>query len=505
MNIMPKIILTSLNARYIHCALGLRYLRANMGTLLDETVIQEYIVNSRPIDIAEDLLSTQADIIGFGVYIWNLEQTCQVIKLIKTIRPEVTIIIGGPEVSYEFELEEIVKQSDYLITGQADLVFADLCQRIIAGHLPNDKVIQAPVPTLNAIQLPYAQYTDEDIRNRVIYVEASRGCPFKCEFCLSALDKTAWPFDIELFLQAMQELYLRGARHFKFVDRTFNLKIDSSLRIMQFFLDKMGENKLFLHFELIPDHLPEKLKEMIARFPPQSLQFEIGIQSMDPEVQKRISRKQDAERTMNNLCWLRDHSHAHIHADLIVGLPGEDIKTFARGFNQLASMHVHEIQVGILKRLKGTPIIRHTEAYGLRFNPDPPYNILCNDLINFENMQRMVRFARYWDMIANSGRFSSSIELILGTTAFENFMRLSDWLYQQTAQTHKFSLERLFGLVYTAMTEILSVDKELATQYILRDFNRSGIKGAPKFLYGKQNTVGKRSANPAQRQQQHTR
>jgi hypothetical protein len=303
----------------------------------------------------------------------------------------------------------------------------------------------------------------------------------------------------------MQDLYLRGARHFKFVDRTFNLKVDSSLRIMQFFLDKMEKDKLFLHFELIPDHLPEKLKDLIARFPPHSLQFEIGIQSMDPAVQKLISRKQDTTRTASNLAWLRHNSNAHIHADLIVGLPGEDIETFARGFNQLISMQPHEIQVGILKRLKGTPIIRHTAEYGLCFNPDVPYNILCNNLINFENMQRMTRFSRYWDMIANSGRFGCSMDLILGSAPFENFMQLSDWLYQETAQTHKLALERLFRLVYQGMIDALGIDQDLVKQQILLDYDRSGIKGSPRFLQSDQAKPDNRVANPAQRQKQHLR
>ncbi|HEY9053030.1 MAG TPA: cobalamin-dependent protein, partial [Gammaproteobacteria bacterium] len=319
-----SIILSTLNARYIHSSLGLRYLLANMGNLTEQTRLLEYNINSRPIDIAEDLLQQQPRIIGFGVYIWNVEQTLQVIKLIKTISPETIIILGGPEVSYEYDDQEIVKLADYLITGQADLAFAQICDQLLSGPRPLQKINPALPFTLDQIKLPYSCYTDEDIANRIIYVEASRGCPFKCEFCLSALDKTVWPFDLNSFLAEMQTLYDRGARHFKFVDRTFNLKVETSIRIMEFFLDK-NDSDLFLHFELIPDHLPEKLKATIARFPEHSLQFEIGIQTLNNDVQQLISRKQNNKKSHDNITWLREHTHAHIHADLIIGLPGEDM------------------------------------------------------------------------------------------------------------------------------------------------------------------------------------
>ena len=235
---MPSIILSTLNARYIHSSLGLRYLLANMGDLQNDTQLIEYNINTRPIDIVESLLEQEPKIIGFGVYIWNTEATTQIVKLIKKIKPEICIILGGPEVSYEFEAQEIVKAADYLITGQADQMFPEICQLILSGNKPATKHISSLPFDLKDIHFPYEQYNDNDVANRIIYVEASRGCPFKCEFCLSALDKTSYPFDLDLFLEEMKKLYDRGVRHFKFVDRTFNLKIESSIRIMEFFLDK---------------------------------------------------------------------------------------------------------------------------------------------------------------------------------------------------------------------------------------------------------------------------
>lgn len=477
---MADILLTTLNARYIHSSLGLRYLLANLGELRHRTQLIEYTIEGQPLEIVESLLSHQPKIIGFGVYIWNVEQITKVVSLLKQVAPEIIIVIGGPEVSHEWDEQHIVQLSDYLITGMADKRFAQLCQQLLNDEQPGEKVMHADVVPLSEIAMPYDFYTDEDIAHRVLYVEASRGCPFKCEFCLSALDKTAWAFDLDTFLSEMDKLYQRGARHFKFVDRTFNLKIDHSAKILEFFLERLDE-KLFLHFELIPDHLPERLKTLIARFPPGSLQFEIGIQSFDPEVQKLISRKQDNAKSCDNLIWLRQQSHAHLHTDLIIGLPGETLESLAAGFNELISLDPHEIQVGILKRLRGMPLRRHEHEFALRFNPAPPYSILSTRDIDFNTMLRLNRFARYWDLIVNSGHFNHARSLILGDKPFEQFLTLSDWLYTQLQQTHKIALRRLFDLLYIALTELFGHDAESVREVLLQDYAQSGQKGRPEF------------------------
>jgi radical SAM superfamily enzyme YgiQ (UPF0313 family) len=448
------ILLSTLNARYAHASLGLRYLLANMGDLQGETVLQEFVIGAKTTDIVEKILLHRVGgerlIVGFGVYIWNVDELSKIVTMLKSVAPDVIVILGGPEVSYETAQQTIVQASDYVITGWGDITFAALCKQIIHGPQPLMKIHAGVQPKLDQIKLPYAYFTDQDIAHRILYVEASRGCPFKCEFCLSALDKTAWPFDLDIFLAELELLYRRGARLFKFVDRTFNLNIKSSLRIMQFFLDKLAANPddpVFAHFEVVPDHLPDALKAGIQQFPAGSLQFEIGIQSFNPDVQSLVSRKQDNVKAAENIRWLCQHSHAHLHVDLIAGLPGEDITSFARGFNQLVSLQPHEIQFGILKRLRGTPIIRHTDNYQMVFDTYPPYTILSTRDIDFGTMQRLVRFARYWELIANSGRFSHTLQLILGDDAFGNFMALADWLYANTDATHRIAMERLAKLV----------------------------------------------------------
>ena len=493
--LMPKIVLATINARYIHASLGLRCLLANMGDLQQHSRIVEFTLDNWQIDIAERLLAVRPAIIGLGVYIWNCEQSTRLVSLIKAVSPETTLVIGGPEVSHEWEGQRIVKEADYLITGPADLSFPALCRSLLQGSRPGSRIIHSTPPPLQQLASPYPFFSSEDIAHRLIYVEASRGCPYRCEFCLSALDLTARSFALEQFLADMDRLFQRGARHFKFVDRTFNLRLEQSLTILDFFLERMVPG-LFLHFEVIPDRLPEPLQSRLRRFPEDSLQLEIGVQTFNPEVAERISRKQDFAKTRQNLGWLRSETSAHLHADLIVGLPGEDIESFAAGFDQLVELAPHEIQVGILKRLRGTPIVRHSDAYRMRYNPNPPYDILSNDRIDFAAMQRLNRFARYWNLIGNSGRFRASLPTLLGGAPFRRFMQLSEWLYGKTGQVHRIALKRLFDLVYEGAVTQLGVVPEPLIKQLRKDYEKTGIKGLPVFLRVSDNGNKANSANP---------
>jgi hypothetical protein len=380
-------------------------------------------------------------------------------------------------VSHEVEQQPIVHAADFVVTGWGDVTFAKLARQILHGPRPLTKLIAGEQPPLEEIASPYGEFSDADLRHRYTYVEASRGCPFKCEFCLSALDKTAWPFPLAPFLADLDRLYARGARHFKFVDRTFNLKVETSLAILGFFLDRIEANPgdpPYVHFELIPDHLPERLQDSIARFPPGVLQFEIGIQTWNTDVQALISRRQDNAAAEANLRWLRAHTNAHLHVDLIAGLPGEDLASFAAGFDRLAALGPHEIQLGILKRLRGAPIARHTDAHGLRFNPAPPYNVLATDRIDFPTMQRVARFARYWDLVANSGRFARTLPLLLRDAPFAHFMAFADALYSETGKTHALATEQLYEALHRHLGEA-------AREVLLADYATSGARGTLSF------------------------
>ena len=483
-----QIVLSTLNARYMHTAFGLRYLYANLAELQDSACIEEFTIQQRAIDIAEKLLKHEPKIIGFGVYIWNVSEVTKTVKILKQISPETIIVLGGPEVSQLPDKPAVVDIADYVVMGAAEKSFRELCQFILSGNKPLAREIQSDELALDKIQLPYKYYSDDDIKNRLIYVEASRGCPFKCEFCLSSLDKTSKPFELGLFLDEMDMLYQRGARNFKFIDRTFNLKVSSSIAILEFFLQRMTDD-LYLHFEVVPDNLPDKLKAVIQKFPYHTLQFEVGVQTFDENIQALISRKQNNIKTCDNLRWLRQETHAYIHADLIFGLPSDTLTNFAKSFDKLVELNPHEVQLGILKRLRGVPLNRHNEEYQLRYNPEAPYNILRTRDIDFETMQRVNRFARYWDMIANSGRFKYTLPLILGGTPFDGFMKLSDSLYKTVGTTWKISLQRLFVLIYEDLKSREGVNENILFEALEKDYQRTAEKTSFEILVNKKNKV----------------
>ena len=525
-SIPPRVVLATLNAKYIHASLGLRCLLANMDRhggegLRAVTQLREFVIQQRPTQIVEELLALNPQVIGLGIYIWNVVETTQVLRLLKALRPDIKVVLGGPEVSHEVETQEICRLADHVITGWGDVSFPKICRALLDGPQPLMKVIAGEQPPLDELAFPYDEYTDADIAKRLLYVEASRGCPFKCEFCLSALDKTAWAFELDAFMAEMDALYQRGARNFKFVDRTFNLKVEHSVRILQFFLDRLqpatedagSMPNLFVHFEVVPDSLPDRLKELIVQFPAGSLQFEVGIQSFNPEVQQRISRKQDNIKTADNLRWLVSQSQAHVHADLIFGLPGETLESFAAGFDRLYALAPHEIQFGILKRLRGTPIARHTLDFAMVYDPQTPYTILQNSTIDFATLQRIQRFARYWDMIANSGRFLRARSLLLDgvegspVSAFSAFLNFSDWLWRSTSKTHEFALEKLVDLLFEHLTGPRAMAEDTVRQALLADYQASGARAKPKCLAERLQAAGL-SLTPAgqaraQRQSRH--
>lgn len=485
------ILLTTLNARYIHAAFGLRYLRANLGELRDQCEILEFDINQRPMEIVERLLARHPRIIGIGVYIWNARESQEVVSLIKRIAPDVCVVIGGPEVSHESGNQPIVALADYTITGEADLAFAELCRQWLGGCPPANKVIHATLPPVEKLVLPYDEYTADDVAHRVLYVEASRGCPFTCEFCLSSLDSPVRQFELAPFLESLDDLMKRGVRQFKFVDRTFNLNLKTSAAILQFFLDRY-EPGLFAHFEMVPDRLPDALRALIVQFPPGALQFEVGIQTFNPEVAALISRRQNYDRLADNLTFLREKSGVHVHADLIFGLPGESLESFGEGFDRLVRIGPQEIQVGILKRLRGTPIVRHDAEWGMVYSDHPPYEILRTKLIDFETMQRMRRFARFWDLLGNSGNFPGALAALWESadSPFWEFLGFSDWIHATLGRTHAIPLHTLAEILRRYLSEVRHVPIEHVDILLRKDYAATGRNDLPHWLRHEGEKVG---------------
>jgi radical SAM superfamily enzyme YgiQ (UPF0313 family) len=460
-----------------------------MQDLQSECEIVEYTIARDPKDIVEDLLKKEATIVGFGVYIWNVKNTYDVISMLKKLRPDLLIVLGGPEVSHETARQAITQIADYTLQGEADFSFYEFCRLyLLEKQLPKSKFVASPIPEIAKIQWPYSFYSDADIKTRNIYVEASRGCPFRCEYCLSSLDKAVRTFEIESFLQQIKCLIDRGGRQFKFIDRTFNLSPQTCKRILSFFLDKIDLN-LFLHFEMVPDRLPEEIKKLIIRFPAGSLQFEIGIQTWNPEVAALVSRKNNYEKVKENFRFLALETHIHTHADLIVGLPGENIESFASGFDQLAELNPSEIQVGILKRLNGAPLQRHTDHWQMLYQDSAPYQILQTRTMNYSTIQHMVRFSKYWDLYANSGNFKNLVQKLKEHSRKTNqgslfwlFYKFTDFLHQRHSQSYGISLLNLVDSAWFYLTEKLLVPNPEAAEILIRDYALDGKREVPKFF-----------------------
>ncbi|MCB0369059.1 MAG: DUF4080 domain-containing protein, partial [Bdellovibrionales bacterium] len=490
------ILLCALNSTYQHTAFGLRYLKANLEDLSDQCQIYEFTISQNSKDIVEKILSLKPRILGFGVYIWNTHEVLEIIKLIKKIDPSISIVLGGPEISYETEKQEHIYYSDYIIKGEADLSFYKLCKELLAKTIASQSVfssekstlaqiISPEIPAITEIKLPYELYTTEDISNRVIYVEASRGCPYKCEYCLSSLDKSVRNFDLNTFLAAMESLMNQGAREYKFVDRTFNLSPSISQSILNFFLQHIDKN-IFLHFEMVPDRLPDELKDLIQKFPSGVLQFEVGIQTLDETVSKNVSRRQNVSKIKENFEFLKTKTFVHTHADLIVGLPGESLNSFQKGFNDLVFMGPDEIQVGILKRLRGTPIVRHDLSYSMVYSDKAPYEIIQNKDLSFFEVQKMTRFSKHWDMIANSGNWKHFINKLQDFNddkdIFTKFSYLSDFLLSRHANLYGISLLNLAESLWIYMTENLHWETIDSLKILIQDYCFNKYRDLPAFL-----------------------
>ena len=475
-----RIVLTTLNARYSHASIALRYLHANLGELKDDAIIREFVINENVQSIAEQILENEPEIVGIGVYIWNASDVSELIAVIKKVAPGTAVVLGGPEASHmPFRVD--LDAADYVIQGEGEIAFYELCRDLFEGRHPEQRIIRAPIVDLQQIVLPYGLYDDHDVANRYIYVESSRGCPFLCEFCLSAVDEKVRYFPIETLLDAFETLWQRGVRTFKFIDRTFNLNIKFANALMDFFLSK--EPPYFAHFEVIPDHFPDSIKERIAQFPPGSLQLEVGIQTLNPDIADTINRPLKLEKIRRNLEFLENETSAHMHLDLIVGLPGETLASFGESLDALCAISRSEIQIGILKKLSGTTMSRHDALHGMVYSDTPPYDVLRTEKVSFKDIQRMKRFARFWDITYNSGNFNRSVRLLWPDgSVFEHFLAFSDWVYLQTASTYKIALERMAQLLFTYLTDVLHVDEQTAGRALAEDLSMLKGRKIPAYL-----------------------
>jgi len=440
------IILTTINAKWIHPSLALRLLKANLGDLEPNCEIIEFNLRQPLREKTEPLLAAKPKILGISVSIWNHLATIELLEAlekewISAAKP--VIVLGGPEVSHLPADAEIFMFADHVIRGEGEIAFRQLCENILYKPLAETQGRRGRGEEEESLKSAYHLYSDEDVAKKLIYVESSRGCPFKCDFCQSSLDEKAYEFPLEPFLAEMDTLIQRGVKTFKFLDRSFNTNIKRALKIINFFLSKVKQKPFTVHFEMVPSLFPDELIDALSRFPPGTLRLEIGIQTLNPEVSARINRPSNPDKELETLRLLIEKTSAIIHADLIAGLPGEDIESFGNGFDRLwlalnggclssepadntafSGHHRTEIQLGILKFLPGTPVLRHCKDWKVLFNPLPPYEIVENATISARDLFRLKNFARFWVQIADRGLIK-----LENRAVFNKFLAFSDELY----------------------------------------------------------------------------
>ena len=454
MKAAKEIVLITINAKWIHPSLALRLLKANLGPLEDNCRIIEFNLRQPLNEMKNALLAESPRILGISVSVWNHIAALELLRELENAwiaRP--VIVLGGPEVSHLRPEGEIFRYADHVIRGEGENAFRLLCENIMGGGRTLNFPDAYHYADLPEIKTAYHLYTDEDVRKKLIYAESGRGCPYNCEFCLSSFDSNVREFPLEKFLEEMDILIQRGVKTFKFLDRSFNINVKRSLRIMEFFLERINGRPsssapFVVHFEMVPSLFPDELRVMLARFPPGSLRLEIGIQTLNPEVSARIGRVSNPEKEIETLRFLYGNTSAVIHADLIAGLPGEDLDSFGRGFDmlwsafedqcQITKQGVHisdrvEIQTGILKLLPGTPILRRSEYYRMRCGGLPPYEVTETSAMSGEDLSRVKNFSRFWELIVNRKLVSGAKLAELGgkNGVFKAFIGISDRLFSR--------------------------------------------------------------------------
>ncbi len=482
MAMKQTLVLATVNARYYHTSVGLRCLYANMGTLKDRTLIMEFESKCPAERVATAILSKKPVIVGLGVYIWNHSVTAQIAEQIKTVNPAITLIAGGPEVSWLPPEHPLLSLFDYIIPGEADAAFAQLCSDILLKKHTRRGLQYENRPDLHTLFSPCMEYSDEDLAQRITYIEASRGCPCRCDYCLSARESGVRFFPMETVLKNIDKLVRRGARQFNFIDRSFNRMPTVWRPVLQGLLQYRDVLRS-VHFEFTGDLLPDELKTMLVAFPPGLLQLEVGVQTLNEEVNELINRQQDSRRTLENLDWLTRSSGAHIHVDMIAGLPTETEDSIAATLNALVRMQPHEIQVGTLKKLPGTPLHRHIAPHEMVFDETPPYTLLSSSTLSASTVKAIQRFAAYWNLYYNRQHFPRSLPFLWKTgSPYRDFMKFTAYLSERLKKTHSIALNVRAELLYRYLVDETGLEESRVSHAIMLDYCDGGRRRPPPFV-----------------------
>ena len=434
-----NIFLAAINAKYIHSNLAVYSLRAYARKYIEEMEIAEYTINQPADEILMDIYTHRPDILCFSCYLWNISYVEQLIREIPKVLPDTKIWLGGPEVSYNAgEMLEKYPGLTGIICGEGEETFLELmdyyhsgielaavrkdtdcCKSMVTDlseirgivYRNSDGSIMEtqPRPVLNLSRVPFAYEHVEDFRNRIIYYESSRGCPFSCSYCLSSIDKCLRFRDLELVKQELQFFIDHEVPQVKFVDRTFNCRHDHAMAVWKYIKDH-DKGMTNFHFEIAADLLNEEEIALIRSMRPGLIQLEIGIQSANSETISEIKRKMDLEKVERTVTEIRENRNVHQHLDLIAGLPYEDYASFAKSFDRVYAMRPDQLQLGFLKVLKGSLMHDKTEEYRLVYQDRPPYEVLSTKWLPYSDVIRLKKIEEMVEVYYNSGQFRNTME-----------------------------------------------------------------------------------------------
>jgi radical SAM superfamily enzyme YgiQ (UPF0313 family) len=485
---MSDIVLATVNAGYAHASLGLRSLRANLGPLRERSAIVEADGHAAPETVADRILAAQPVLCGLGVTIWNVDVLTRVAEALKAARPDLLLILGGPEVSHGTDGLRLAELADCVVAGEAEHAFCDLSEGALAGRRP-PPLVRAEAPDPATLAPADAEFTAEDLAHRIAYAESARGCPHGCEYCLSAVDRRVRPWPLDAVLASWGRLLDRGARRIKIVDRTFNLDAARAAALLRFLAGRLPPDGV-AQVEMTPVAPPAVLVDAFRAFRPGALRAEVGVQTFTPDVAARIGRRADDGGAAAMIGALRA-AGAVVHADLIAGLPGETPASFAAGFDRLLALGPDEIQVGILKRLRGAPIARHDAEWGMRYAEAAPYEVQETRTWPSGALDATRRFARYWEATHNRGRFRTALPMLWedGASPFASFAALSEGLHAQLGRAHALDPEVLARLLFDHLTGARGIPPARAAAALLDD-RRPTPARPPRWLREVMNDEG---------------
>ncbi|MCS7462994.1 DUF4080 domain-containing protein [Paenibacillus doosanensis] len=460
-----KVVLSTLNAKYIHTSLALRYLKAFSEKDFDID-IAEYTIKDPVMNIVSDLYQKRPDVVGFSCYIWNIEETITVVSMLKKINPQLLVVLGGPEVSYDTEYwMNRLPEVDFIVMGEGEETFHHLLTEITgdaklysvfgAAYRKGGKVIiNPPRPKLKMDDIPSPHRFAEDVpslANRVVYFETSRGCPFSCQFCLSSIEVGVRYFDMERTKSDLTYLIDSGAKLIKFVDRTFNIKRDYAMEIFEFLIN--NHRGCVFQFEITADIMrPEVLDYLAEHAPPGIFRFEIGVQSTNDMTNNLVKRRQNFAKLTRTVTKVKESGKIDQHLDLIAGLPEEDYGSFRKTFNDVFELGPEELQLGFLKMLRGTGMRADAEKYGYLYMDHAPYEILGNNILPFSDLVRIKRVEDVLEKYWNAHRMDHTVSYLIReqfVSAFDFFQEFGDYWESRGWQKIGHQLEDLFTRLHS--------------------------------------------------------